>query len=47
MIVEFTFINMGPKKKGKKGGKGKKSGSGKKKEPANVLTFTEAVMMHQ
>ena len=36
---------MGPKKKGKV--KKKKASSGKKKEPLNVLTFTEAVLMHQ
>jgi len=36
---------MGPKKKGK--GKKSKAPSGKKKEPENVLTFNEAVLMHQ
>jgi len=37
---------MGPKKKGG-GKKGKKGKSSAKKDPANVLTFNEAVLMHQ
>jgi len=46
-VIFFSiWVAMAPKKKGKKNKKA--SGGGKKKsEPANVLTFNEAVMMHQ